>query len=189
MAVYKKIFLKRKNISDNLNVVLVEESFKKIPKVDLSYSYKFKFNKGNLYLRDGLVNIMIVDKYNLLEWLDLLKIFVERCLKLEKIREKVEIDFPVTTRTKGNNYYSYFFRFKNKKLYMDVREGYTEYKKEIVNYLIENKMKNLIVREVPLEKLVKLVKSVQEVNKKDKVKNVKKIKQILNKVDKIKKKW
>lgn len=186
---YKKIYLNEKRLNDNLDVIAVEEVFKKIPKIDLSYSYKIHFKNGDLYLRDGFANVMIVDRENLVNWINCLKTFVERCLKLEKLKEKVEIDFPMTNRKKGGKYYSYFFRFNNKKVYMDIREGYVEYKKDVVNYLVEKRMKNLIVREIPLEKLVSLVKSAKEVRKKDISRQTKKIKQLLKKIDKSKKRW
>lgn len=155
----KEIYkLKNKSFSEGLNWILFAEALQNFPRIDLTYEYRLEFKKDGLYLRDGWKNLLIAS-CDIKEWIDCLKIFLDRCMKLRgKGIENVEIDFPIVNREKWQKDYSYFFRYNNGKMFLDIREGYINYDKEVYNYKVQRNMKNIMTAEIPMDKIVGMMK-------------------------------
>ena len=161
---YKKVYLRRKQFEENFRVILLKKLLMKIFKIDLTYTYKFKFIRGNLYLKTGYCDVLVVEKTNLDKWLGYLREFTEICSKLNKLKP-IEIDFPITNQLINKEYYSYFFRYNDKKLYLDMREGKASYDPKVYNHLLSKKMKILVSKKITMEKIKKIFKGRMGVDK------------------------
>ena len=184
----EKIFLRSKSVSEDLNWIIFVEALQNFPRIDLTYQYRLEFKKGGLYFKDGFSKLLVVNNLEKTKWINVLQVFIERCIKLRQINSEIEIDFPIVNRVKYGKDYSYFFRYKDKRLFLDIRRDWAFHNQNEYNYRVSKKMKILTSVEIPMDKIIKMLKD--KINlKRILIQRDEELNKTIKKIDKQKIKW